>query len=87
MTSEPGPLHHHLDIVFPGLLGHLANPTLTTVRQPVEEMSQAIVEMVLDETQSGVRTSRTQLFRPTLEFGESSPEASRDDHAQLPGNG
>lgn len=52
---------------------HLAHPTLTTVRQPVEEMSEAILGIVLSGAAGEPPDRRTQLFRPTLVYGESSP--------------
>ena len=64
-------------IGFDGIgVSYLAHPTLTTVRQPVEEMSQAILDMVLDSTAGATPPSRSQLFRPTLVYGESSPQRS-----------
>jgi LacI family transcriptional regulator len=55
-------------------LSFLAHPALTSVRQPVEEMTKAIVDMVLE---SDGRTSETRsmnkLFKPELIVRESSP--------------
>lgn len=53
---------------------NLAHPTLTTVRQPVEQMSQAIVDLVLQGTSADAPPPPGQvLFKPTLVYGESSP--------------
>ena len=66
-------------IGFDGIgVSYLAHPTLTTVRQPVEEMSQEILDLVLAGSAGGSRGhARTRTIRPALVFGESSPQ--RDD--------
>lgn len=62
-------------IGFDGIgVSYLAHPTLTTVRQPVEQMSQQILDLVLDgqsETPRGHARART--IRPAMVHGESSP--------------
>ena len=64
-------------IGFDGIgVSHLAHPTLTTVRQPVEEISQVIRDLVtrgLTEEQQGERTMIE--IKPELVLGESSPAA------------
>jgi LacI family transcriptional regulator len=61
-------------IGFDGIgVSYLAHPTLTTVRQPVEEMSQAILSLVTHGSVGGKPSSDAQLFRPTFVYGESSP--------------
>lgn len=61
-------------IGFDGIgVSHLAHPTLTTVRQPVEAMSQAILALVtqdLDDVAPGMTSTR---LDPDLVVGESSP--------------
>jgi LacI family transcriptional regulator len=56
----------------------LAHPTLTTVRQPVEAMSQAIVDMIVGDNPGAPTTVQRQVFRPTLVYGESSPRRNGD---------
>lgn len=51
---------------------HLAHPTLTTVRQPVEAMSQAIVSLVAASAEDRGDTEQLRL-KPELLVGESSP--------------
>ena len=58
-------------IGFDGVgVSHLAHPTLTTVRQPVEAMSRAIVSIVGSEKVGDTQTIR---LEPELVVGESSP--------------
>lgn len=64
-------------IGFDGIgVSYLAHPTLTTVRQPVEQMSQQILDLVLAgpaEALDGRAQARTRTIRPVLVHGESSP--------------
>lgn len=62
-------------IGFDGIgVSYLAHPTLTTVRQPVEQMSQEILDLVLAGTAGGPPgRARTRTIRPALVLGESSP--------------
>ncbi|WP_161958487.1 LacI family DNA-binding transcriptional regulator [Ornithinimicrobium cavernae] len=53
----------------------LAHPELTTVRQPVEEMSRRILELVGDLPVDGAEQEIR--IRPTLVLGPSSPPAAR----------
>ncbi len=53
---------------------HLAHPTLTTVRQPVEAMSHAIVSLVTESTDERGTSEQVRL-EPELLIGESSPQA------------
>lgn len=62
-------------IGFDGVgVSYLAHPTLTTVRQPVEKISQAILDLVVQGASGkGLeRVSRTTV-RPAMVYGESSP--------------
>lgn len=60
-------------IGFDGVgVARLAHPTLTTVRQPVETMSQAIRTLV-EEAASGSGSPTSRRIRPELVIGESSP--------------
>ena len=65
-------------IGFDGIgVGYLAHPTLTTVRQPVEQISQAILRLV----ESGLSVGgddkrRTVRAKPELVLGDSSPARS-----------
>ena len=60
---------------FDGIgVSKLAHPTLTTVRQPIEAMSQAILDLVIHGAEGEMPSARTRLFRPTFVCGESSPE-------------
>ncbi|MEP7088945.1 MAG: LacI family DNA-binding transcriptional regulator [Nocardioidaceae bacterium] len=69
-------------IGFDGIgVSYLAHPTLTTVRQPVEQMSQQILDLVLAGTAEATRgrvQARARTIRPALVLGESSP--TRDHH-------
>jgi LacI family transcriptional regulator len=60
---------------FDGIgVSYLAHPTLTTVRQPVEQMSQVILDLVLAGPSSGSAVRpRARTLRPALVLGESSP--------------
>jgi LacI family transcriptional regulator len=64
-------------IGFDGIgVSYLAHPTLTTVRQPVEQMSQQILDLVLagtSETPTDRAHPRARTIRPALVLGESSP--------------
>ena len=66
-------------IGFDGIgVSHLAQPTLTTVRQPVEEISQVILDLVTQGLTEGQRRGEREMIEiePELVIGESSP-ASR----------
>lgn len=62
-------------IGFDGVgVSHLAQPSLTTVRQPVEEISKTILDLVEQGTsEEGLAKARRTTIRPTLVLGESSP--------------
>lgn len=62
-------------IGFDGIrIGQLAHPTLTTVRQPFEEMSQAIRDIIAARlADPGSDQPRSTRVTPTLVIGESSP--------------
>jgi LacI family transcriptional regulator len=62
-------------IGFDGIgVSYLAHPTLTTVRQPVEQMSQEILDLVLAGTSRNPQgQARARTIRPALVHGESSP--------------
>ncbi len=62
-------------IGFDGVgVSNLAQPTLTTVRQPVEEISRAILDLVMQGTSGdGISEVRRTTIRPTMVLGESSP--------------
>lgn len=55
-------------------VSYLAHPTLTTVRQPVAEMTEAIRDIVASETTPPPAKNRKILFEPTLVVRDSSPE-------------
>lgn len=55
-------------------VSYLAHPTLTTVRQPLAEMTEAIRDMVAGETTPAPAKNRKTLFEPTLVIRDSSPE-------------
>jgi DNA-binding LacI/PurR family transcriptional regulator len=48
------------------LPGRYARPKLTTVRQPLEEMAAAMVDLVLAELEGGEREATSRIFEPTL---------------------
>lgn len=61
-------------IGFDGIgVSNLAQPTLTTVRQPVERISQTILGLVSEPAVERGRKVRRTTVRPTLVLGESSP--------------
>ncbi len=62
-------------IGFDGLgVSYLAHPTLTTVRQPIEKMSQEILGLVLaGNSDTDQDPLRVRTFRPDWVLGESSP--------------
>ena len=64
-------------IGFDGIgVSHLAHPTLTTVRQPVEAMSQAILDLVVAGLGESASTTQSVRLRPELVIGDSSPDPS-----------
>jgi LacI family transcriptional regulator len=73
-------------IGFDGIgVSYLAHPTLTTVRQPVEQMSQEILDLVLAGTSGQPRRHpRTRTIRPALVLGESSPPRDLPGSAPRP---
>lgn len=62
-------------IGFDGVgVADLAHPTLTTVRQPVEDISKAILDLVVRGTsEEGPSPVRRMTIRPQMVLGESSP--------------
>lgn len=54
-------------------VSYLAHPTLTTIRQPVADMTDAIKRVVAGEAPPGPRAEQKTLFEPTLVVRESSP--------------
>jgi LacI family transcriptional regulator len=64
-------------IGFDGIgVSHLAHPTLTTVRQPVEEISQVIRDLVTRGLADGLHGEREMIeIEPELVIGGSSPVA------------
>ena len=59
-------------------VSNLAHPALTSVRQPVDKMTAAILEMVLESVSgvtAGARDAKT-VFKPDLIIRESSPRRS-----------
>jgi LacI family transcriptional regulator len=62
-------------IGFDGVgVADLAHPTLTTVRQPVEDISRAILDLVVrGASEEGPGPVRHMTIRPTIVLGESSP--------------
>ena len=64
---------------FDGIgVSHLAHPSLTTVRQPVEEMSQAILDLVISGLSDGISTAKIVRLPPSLVVGHSSPARSAE---------
>jgi LacI family transcriptional regulator len=65
-------------IGFDGVgVADLAHPTLTTVRQPVEQISEAILDLVVRGTsEEGLPRVRRTTIRPEMVYGESSPGVS-----------
>jgi LacI family transcriptional regulator len=60
-------------IGFDGIgITRLAHPTLTTVRQPFEEMSQAIRDIIETQLKDSGQPQSIRM-KPTLVIGESSP--------------
>jgi LacI family transcriptional regulator len=53
-------------------MSYLAHPTLTTVRQPIAEMTDAIKKVVAGDGPRGAASKKT-IFEPTLVIRESSP--------------
>ena len=69
-------------IGFDGVgVSRLAHPSLTTVRQPIEQISATVLELVLAEPAAFASTAeeRHTLFRPQLIIGDSSPQRSTGD--------
>lgn len=61
-------------IGFDGIgVSHLAHPTLTTIRQPVEAMSQAILDIVIAGPGEDTTNAGTTRLAPELVVGASSP--------------
>lgn len=54
-------------------VSHLAHPSLTTIRQPVESMARKILEMVTRGLDEGTPAPESVRLRPQLVMGESSP--------------
>jgi LacI family transcriptional regulator len=55
-------------------VSYLAHPTLTTVRQPIAEMTEVIKKAVAGDIPRQSRTQHRSAFEPTLVVRESSPE-------------
>lgn len=61
-------------IGFDGVgVSHLAHPSLTTIRQPVESMSQETLALVTRGRDDGSAAPKSVRLRPQLVLGESSP--------------
>ena len=55
-------------------VSYLAHPTLTTVRQPMAEMTDAIRKLVAGDKPPKLSSNKKTLLKPTLVVRESSPE-------------